>query len=472
MINDSIKAVKPWIKFGISPSGNPSVNTGIYCDPAAWLKGSYTDTLGVAHTDGPYIDYILPQLYWVQYNNQLPNWNSTSFLNNRHLLIGHAAYRYNESGWPKTELTWEINKNRQYPAIKGSVYFSSKSLTGNLAGCADTLRNNFYRYPSLNPVMNWQDTLVPNEPINFRFGKLQGKGINALLWDKPNTAGDGDTAKFYVVYRLKNSTITSDDINNPENIEAVTSNKYYIPAVSDKGNYFYLTTLDFNNNESTPTTAVEISLPEVPVLSLPVDGDEAQKDTVVIRWNSTSNAGSYYVLLADDSLYSSPILNNTGTQDTFVVLTDLAGQKIYYWKVKAENAAGTSDYTKSFNFKTAFPVAPTLAEPKHASSNVNRNVTFKWLKNVDASSYRIQIASSMTISAATLLMDSSKISDTTITFLNFASTKNYFWRISALNEFGSSMWSAIWGFKTGTSVDVEYQLGFPDEFKLDRKSVV
>jgi len=466
MINDSIKAVKPWIKFGISPSGNPSVNTGIYCDPAAWLKGSYTDTLGVAHTAGPYIDYILPQLYWVQYNNQLPNWNSTSFLNNRHLLIGHAAYRYNESGWPKTELTWEINKNRQYSAIKGSVYFSSKSLTGNIAGCADTLRNNFYRFPSLNPVMNWQDTLAPNNPTNFKFGKLPGKGVNALTWDKPTTASDGDTAKFYVVYRLDTPTITSEDIENPENIEFVTGHKYYIPTVSDKGNYFYLTTLDFNNNESVPTTAVEISLPEVPELSLPVDGDEAQKDTVVIKWNSTSNAGLYYVLLADDSLFSSPILNNVSTQDTFIVLTGLAGQKNYYWKIKAENAAGTSDYTESFNFKTAFPVAPTLAEPQHASSNVNRNVTFKWLKDVNASSYRIQIASSMTINASTLLMDSSKISDTTVTFLNFASTKNYFWRISAQNEFGSSLWSAIWGFKTGTSVDVEFHQGLPDEFKL------
>ncbi|RJP72050.1 MAG: T9SS C-terminal target domain-containing protein [Ignavibacteriales bacterium] len=469
MINDSIKVVKPWVKFGISPSGNPSVNVGIYCDPAAWLKGSYTDTLGVAHTGTPYIDYILPQLYWVQYNNQLPNWNNVSFLNGRHLLIGHAAYRYTESSFPKTELNWEINKNRQYPAtIQGSVYFSSKSLTGNLAGCADTLKNNFYRYPSLNPIMNWQDTLAPNKPNNFSFGKLNSTGINALLWDKPFVSADGDTAKFYVIYRLNKSTITDEDIDNPANIEFVTSNKYYIPEVSDKGNYFYVTALDFNNNESEPTTSVEISIPAVPELSLPADDDESQKDTVVIRWKSSTNAGKYYVMFSGDSLFTSPILNNVTTQDTFILITGLAGQQKYYWKVKAENAAGTSDYSETFNFKTAFPVAPTLADPVHASTNVNRNVTFKWFNDPNASTYRIQIASSMTISPSTLLMDSSKITDTTITFLNFAATKNYFWRIGSQNEFGSSLWSTTWGFKTGTSVNVEYQQGLPQEFKLSQ----
>ncbi len=469
MIYDSIKAVKPWVKFGISPSGNPSVNVGIYCDPAAWLKGNYTDTLGVAHTGTPYIDYILPQLYWVQYNNQLPNWNNTSFLNGRHLLIGHAAYRYTESSFPKTELNWEINKNRQYPTtIQGSVYFSSNSLTGNLAGCADSLKNNFYRYASLNPVMNWQDTVVPNKPTNFRFDKLNGYGINALVWDKPDAATDGDTAKFYVIYRFNKSTISAEDINNPANIEFVTSNKYYIPEISDKGNYFYITALDFNNNESEATTSVEISVPAIPDLSVPVNGDESQKDTVVIKWNAAPNAGKYYVMLADDSLFTSVILNNVITKDTFVVITGLAGQQNYYWKVRAENAAGTSDYSETFSFKTAFPSAPTLADPVHASTNVNRNVTFKWFKNSNALTYRIQIASSMTISPSTLLMDSSKIADTTITFLNFAATKNYFWRISSQNEFGSSLWSTTWGFKTGTSVNVEYKEGLPGEFKLSQ----
>ena len=132
MIDDSIKVVKPWVKFGISPSGNPSVNTGIYCDPSAWLAGTYTDSTGTLYSGESYIDYIMPQLYWSRYNNLLPVWTGSSFLNGKHLYVGQAAYRFNESGFPPDELAWEITTNRNTPAISGGVFFSSKSLTNNL----------------------------------------------------------------------------------------------------------------------------------------------------------------------------------------------------------------------------------------------------------------------------------------------------------------------------------------------------
>ena len=57
----SIKAIKLWVKFGISPFGiveNKFAGTNgldsynvLYCDPVTWLKNKT-------------VDYILPQLYW------------------------------------------------------------------------------------------------------------------------------------------------------------------------------------------------------------------------------------------------------------------------------------------------------------------------------------------------------------------------------------------------------------------------
>ena len=52
-VYDAIKAVKPEVRFGISPQGNMDNNyNGQYSDVALWLS-----------TPG-YVDYILPQLYW------------------------------------------------------------------------------------------------------------------------------------------------------------------------------------------------------------------------------------------------------------------------------------------------------------------------------------------------------------------------------------------------------------------------
>ncbi|MBN2600656.1 MAG: family 10 glycosylhydrolase, partial [Candidatus Marinimicrobia bacterium] len=61
-IYDSIRIIKPDVKFGMSPFGiwkngvpdgivGTSSYSAIYCDPIAWL-------------DGHYIDYLTPQLYW------------------------------------------------------------------------------------------------------------------------------------------------------------------------------------------------------------------------------------------------------------------------------------------------------------------------------------------------------------------------------------------------------------------------
>jgi uncharacterized lipoprotein YddW (UPF0748 family) len=63
----SIKTIKPWVQFGISPFGvwrNKSVdprgsdtNSGqtnyddLFADPVAWMENCW-------------IDYLLPQLYW------------------------------------------------------------------------------------------------------------------------------------------------------------------------------------------------------------------------------------------------------------------------------------------------------------------------------------------------------------------------------------------------------------------------
>ena len=52
-VYDAIQAVKPEVRFGISPQGNMDNNyNGQYSDVALWLS-----------TPG-YVDYILPQLYW------------------------------------------------------------------------------------------------------------------------------------------------------------------------------------------------------------------------------------------------------------------------------------------------------------------------------------------------------------------------------------------------------------------------
>src|SRR3546814_14030208 len=114
-----------------------------------------------------WVDYVNPQIYFpfhhraVAFEKLVDWWSQNTF--GRHLYIGQAAYRVLEKGqgWSdKDQLPNQIRYLRRNDRIQGSVFFSSKSLTGNFAGIRDSLQYNFYRYKALPPVMLWLDSIL------------------------------------------------------------------------------------------------------------------------------------------------------------------------------------------------------------------------------------------------------------------------------------------------------------------------
>ncbi|MBI4859652.1 MAG: family 10 glycosylhydrolase [Candidatus Riflebacteria bacterium] len=158
-ISARIKAINPDIQFGISPFGvwrNSAVDpTGsettagltnyddLYADTRTWIKNEW-------------IDYIAPQLYWAigfkpaPYEKLVPWWSREVAGTSVHLHIGQAAYRVTAWGNPE-ELPNQLILNRRYSAVKGSIFFSLKSLLANPLGFLDRLRSDFYKDPALPP---------------------------------------------------------------------------------------------------------------------------------------------------------------------------------------------------------------------------------------------------------------------------------------------------------------------------------
>jgi uncharacterized lipoprotein YddW (UPF0748 family)/PKD repeat protein len=258
-IHDSIKAVKPWVRFGISPfgiwkSGVPAGITGlssyfdIYCDPINWLQQGN-------------VDYIMPQLYWLIGGAQdfaaLNNWWGTQAQTyNRHCFQGMATYRMETANgnWPVSEIKNQIDLTRSIPSkVQGYGCFSSKSIVTNLKGIRDTLQNNKNKYLSLLPAMTWQNSVAPNlvTGVTHQINPTTVK----LSWNLPTAASDGDFANYFVIYRFLNGTPV--DLTNPANIVGRT-NQDTIAFVdnltmnpSDQVTYC-ITSVDRYSNESTP----------------------------------------------------------------------------------------------------------------------------------------------------------------------------------------------------------------------------
>lgn len=173
-VHDAIIRLKPMIKFGVSPfgiyknksqdpDGSETVGTtnyyNLYADILLWLKSGW-------------IDYVAPQLYWpigkknVDYRILLDWWSHHTY--GKALYIGEGIYYPTENrgtAWSNpSELGKQLSLLRQYGDVHGMLFFSNKQLQQNVEGWADTLQNNYFKYPALVPPMKWIDNNAPNAP--------------------------------------------------------------------------------------------------------------------------------------------------------------------------------------------------------------------------------------------------------------------------------------------------------------------
>ncbi len=261
-MHDSIKAVKPHVKFGMSPfgiwkSGIPAGIYGLdaystlYCDARAWLRGNY-------------IDYLAPQLYWpfggsTDYKKLMPWWAEQSGKYGRHLYTGNGAYRIND--WSAGEMPRQLRYNRIKDHCLGNIYYNVSSLLNNPKGFLDSLKNNYYQYSALTPPMPWLDSIPPHSPQNLQFSQNDGSFI--MTWDSPEMAADGDSAYRYIIYKNVNFM---GDLRNPENIAAMVSGRVdsiALDATSD--GHYAITAVDRMSNESEPLYTGDVAVEKVDV---------------------------------------------------------------------------------------------------------------------------------------------------------------------------------------------------------------
>lgn len=270
VLSDSIRSAKSYVKFGVSPFGiwrNKSQDpvgsesngfdgySKLYANARKWVKSGW-------------LDYINPQIYFpfgykvAPYEKLVDWWSDNTF--GKHLYVGQGVYRAmeNRPGWSdRRQIPDQIRYLRDNKKIQGSVFFSSKSVTNNLAGVRDSLRNDFYRYPALQPAMSWLDDVNPNPPRELG-AKLVQKGVE-ISWKEPSVAKDGDCAYGYVIYRFdKNERPDTRKANHILKISFSSADTSYTDiAVSANQSYTYVvTSIDRLKNESSDSNVASVSV--------------------------------------------------------------------------------------------------------------------------------------------------------------------------------------------------------------------
>jgi uncharacterized lipoprotein YddW (UPF0748 family) len=211
-----IKAVKPWVQFGISPFGvwrNQSQDP-VRGSATRASVSSYDDLYGdaLAWASNGTVDYLLPQLYWSMEfapagHRVLTEWWAKHTPPGIDLFTGHAAYKVNDNAADSTwndlaEIPRQIALARQTPQVKGSVYFSAKSILEGPYSLRQSLAQ-AYQTPVLLPVRKAPAAVLP---VKLKLKKAKKKEAgNLLIWDVDKKVLADDLPHYYAIYRSSGS---------------------------------------------------------------------------------------------------------------------------------------------------------------------------------------------------------------------------------------------------------------------------
>lgn len=392
--NTAIKAQKPWVKFGISPSGIYRNST----NPSIGSNTAGSEHYNVQYIDSKYImeqnliDYLTPQVYW--YIGQ-PNANFsivTNWWNNinttRHITIGIAAYKVGDSdqgafNTNTNEISQQINLVRGTTNLKGVAYYNTTTLNANTFSFRTNLIANQYSTLALVPSMSWIDNTAPAEPTALAANLQSGK--TKLTWTAPTVATEElQKVVRYAVYRSTSSTI---DFNNSTNLIAIipsTDVSYTDHAVTPGAGtsyYYAVTSLDRISNESIASSTVA----DPTVLPVKLINFAAKKDNnrIKIEWSTASEVNSDYFLIEKagaDGIFNyldkqNSSATNTQSIKNYVAWDSTPANGINYYRLTQFDKDGTrSEPTfASLNFNELM-IVNAKAFPNPTQKNINFSI--------------------------------------------------------------------------------------------------
>ncbi len=262
MLRDSIHAVKPWVKFGVSPFGiyhNKKSGSSIPGSATSGLQNYdqlYADIL--LWIEKGWVDYTIPQIYWeighkaADYETLAKWW--AHHASSRPLFIGQDVERTVRAADlrhpSRNQMTEKYRLQRSLPGISGSCQWYSAAVVRNEGGYADSLKANYHSTPALQPIFPFIDNKAPKKPRKLK-AMWMPDGYY-LFWLPPKSKSISNEATSYVVYRFgRKEKINLDD---PRHIVAITkSTAFKLPYENGRTKYTYVVTaLDRLHNESKP----------------------------------------------------------------------------------------------------------------------------------------------------------------------------------------------------------------------------
>jgi hypothetical protein len=297
-----------------------------------------------------------------------------------------------------------------------------------------------------NNVGRWSDvrtfktSLNVVEPINPPLNSAGVKKSLIMRWK--------DVANGQGIYNLQISLSPTfaDTLFNHSNVSSTTFsitlpqyNKEYYWRVSAEGEHCSV-------GYSSPWKFRTII--DKPTLLDPPDLSNDEPYSIFFQWTNVDSATHYEFYLSLNSNFIPVVYGTDLCPKNHIYVSGLEPDHKYYWRVRAVNKSGMSDYSSIFSFTTTplGATVPELLSPPIATEQVLLNPMLSWKAADRAKRYHLQVSDSSNFVDKMVDIDTLQV-----TFYQLNGLKNdktYFWRVSAINDSGETNWSKLGWFNT------------------------
>ncbi|MBU7013601.1 MAG: hypothetical protein HXS52_02690 [Theionarchaea archaeon] len=194
------------------------------------------------------------------------------------------------------------------------------------------------------------------------------------------------------------------------------------------------------------TTRSVSGLMQPPILSYPSNNTKDVELRPIFSWSVMEGAGAYVIQVSTSSSFSHFAINEKVTASSYMTSFDLEPETQYFWRVRAENEEGPSDWSPYWSFETTVVEKNVLEPPIVATPDGEEGeggIRLSWNAVDDADLYEIQVNKTKAFPESSLeKMSSVTTMEVTTTSAEVKLAAGiYYWRVRARNEDGSSDWS-------------------------------